>query len=136
MAKCPGGTEGCGEDPGAHGGSGGPGQRHQREPGRDRDDERDLVKATPQPRPGHARKMHGRTPSVVQRRKSRRSRHAYASPSLIEPSLATMDQRQVISARVVHPRAPAVRRSCHLARRDGAAGWTGGSRVVQMERVR
>jgi len=69
-------------------------------------------------------------------RKPRRSRHAYASPSLIEPSLTTME-RQVISARVVHPGAPAVRRS--YLRWPGATeppGWTGGSRVVRMKRVR
>jgi hypothetical protein len=48
-----------------------------------------------------------------------------------------MEQRQVISARVVHFGAPGPAALVPpMARRDGAAGRAGGSRVVRLERVR
>ena len=53
--------QGRGEDPGTHPGGGGTGERHERDPGRDRDEEGNLMKAAPQLRLVQARPVHLRT---------------------------------------------------------------------------
>ena len=50
-----------GEDHGCHPGGRGSGQRHERDPRRDRHEERDLMETAPQRRPGHVRRKHRRT---------------------------------------------------------------------------